>query len=109
MKGDLQKTILLELDEHPTLSDAMLLSIENNRCCLYSDLNSIHDFKLLQLSWVFDINYPITFQLLQERNYLTSLCSTLPQDQKIQQIKEHVNRFVASQISSQRLPKTSEG
>lgn len=96
--GDIHKTIHLELDDYPTCSDAMVESIMNNQCCLYCDLKSAHDFKILQLSWVFDINYPYTFKLLQERRYLSSLGSLLPQDQKILQLIDHVNRFVSSKI-----------
>jgi HD superfamily phosphohydrolase YqeK len=97
--GELQKTIHLELDDFPTCSDAMAESILNNQCCLYRDLKTAHDFKMLQLSWVFDINYPYTFKLLQERNYLSSLGSLLPQDPKILQLIDHVNRFVSSKIT----------
>jgi HD superfamily phosphohydrolase YqeK len=108
LRGELKKTIYLELDEQPTFSETMLISILNNHCCLYSDLKSVHDFKLLQLSWVFDINFPITFKLLQANKYLPQIYSLLPREENIQLLIEHVNQYVASKANSQMLQKTSE-
>jgi HD superfamily phosphohydrolase YqeK len=102
IQGNLNKTILLELEDQPTFSETMLICILNNQCCLYSDLKSAHDFKLLQLSWVFDINYPITFKLLQDRNYLSRLCSYLPREQNIQLVAEHVNQYVSTKATGQK-------
>lgn len=96
--GETNKTIQLELEEKPTYSETMLISILNNRCCLYSNLESIHDFKLLQLSWVYDINFPVTFSMLQERKYIEQICSTLPKLENIQLMTEHVLAYVAMKI-----------
>jgi hypothetical protein len=38
----------------------------------------LNDFKLLQISWVYDLNFATTRRLLLEREYLPKLAATLP-------------------------------
>jgi hypothetical protein len=40
-------------------------------------LKTLNDFKLLQMGWVYDINFPRTFQLIRERGYLKMIGDAL--------------------------------
>jgi hypothetical protein len=44
----------------------------------------LNDFKVLQISWVYDLSFATTRRLLLERNYLTQLAATLPDDPQVQ-------------------------
>ena len=44
-----------------------------------TDLRTLNDFKLLQLGWVYDLNFPRTFQIVKERRYLEKIRQALPQ------------------------------
>ena len=44
----------------------------------------MNDFKLMQLSWVYDLNYKASFRLLSERDYANRISETLPHAEKIQ-------------------------
>jgi hypothetical protein len=41
-------------------------------------LQTVNDFKLLQISWVFDLHFPLSFKLAMERGDLARLASTIP-------------------------------
>jgi hypothetical protein len=41
-------------------------------------VRSLNDFKLLQLSWVFDLNFPVSFRIIRERRLIEQLAATLP-------------------------------
>jgi hypothetical protein len=43
-------------------------------------LKSLNDFMILQLSWVFDLNFPAAFRLALERDVVGRLAARLPQD-----------------------------
>lgn len=106
--GNPGNTIHLELDSHPSYSDSMMDAILNNQCCYYSDLKTVHDFKLLQLSWIFDVNFPITFQKIIEKEYLTELFDQLPTTKKVAKLIKKINQFVNSKLNLQTFQETSE-
>ncbi len=44
---------------------------------------TLNDFKLLQVSWVFDVNFGPTFRAIRERSYIESIAATLPQTEEV--------------------------
>ena len=44
------------------------------------DLKTIDDFKALQMSWIFDVNYRRSFDILQERQALRKIYETMSAD-----------------------------
>jgi len=59
-------------------------------------VRTLTDFKLLQLSWVFDLNFPESFRILAERGYIGGLAATLPACEElaaaVAAVREHVRR-----------------
>ncbi len=57
----------------------------------------INDFRVLQMSWVYDLNFPTTFRLLRERNYLNHLAAGLPEDSGLSKATdnalEHISKM----------------
>ena len=62
------------------------------------DLKTLNDFKLLQIGWVYDLNFVPSFQTVQNRKYIEKLEETLPQSKEIkeavQQAHDYVNSFL---------------
>jgi putative nucleotidyltransferase with HDIG domain len=46
-------------------------------------MRTLNDFRLVQLSWVNDLNFRTTFRLLLERDYIRRIAAHLPQNEKI--------------------------
>lgn len=46
---------------------------------------TLNDYKLLQISWVFDVNFGPTFDAVYERQYIQKIAATLPQTQEIRE------------------------
>jgi hypothetical protein len=40
----------------------------------------LNDFKLLQISWVYDLNFRSSYRLLQQRGHIPLLAATIPPD-----------------------------
>jgi len=109
LNGEIEKAIHLGLEGSHHFSNKMISDILNNRCCLYRDLVSTDDFKLLQLSWIFDINFDFSFTLLKEKNYIVKISSLLPKSISTQSICQHLHAFMESKINSQTSQKISAG
>jgi hypothetical protein len=64
-----------------------------------SELKSLNDFKLLQLSWVFDLNFPASFRLVLDRGYIDRLSMNLPEDVNVESILGLIKEYVAGKAS----------
>jgi hypothetical protein len=73
----------LGLPDSSGYSDKVLSHIFDKKVAPLSSLRTLNDFKLTQLSWVFDLNFDETFRLLLERKYIDKIIGTLPQTNEI--------------------------
>jgi putative nucleotidyltransferase with HDIG domain len=83
----------------PDCSPDVLSSLQQRKMVNLSLLKSLNDFKLLQLSWVFDLNFTATFRLLLERGYIDGLCATLPKESAVENAVRGVREFVAGKAA----------
>jgi hypothetical protein len=72
-------TIELDLPDVDRVSARVYDALMKGKLVHVADLNTLHDFKLLQIGWIYDVNFPRTFQIVQERRYLEKIRDTLPQ------------------------------
>ncbi len=64
-----------------------------------SDLRTLNDFKLLQLTWLYDINFPDSLLMVLERKYIETIAHSLPDNDDIRGavnlVREHVHKKLA--------------
>lgn len=86
----------LEFDvpDTPSCSDNIVVDFLNNRMIKLADVRNLNDIKLLRLSWIFDINFPVTLALLKERGYLERILSSMPETEEVQTIRKHLENFL---------------
>lgn len=61
-------------------------------------LKTINEFKVLQMSWVFDINFRPTFEILRERDDIGVLAATLPDTPLLRQALDFVNSYIDKRL-----------
>ncbi|MGD8542599.1 MAG: HD domain-containing protein [Desulfobacteraceae bacterium] len=88
--------IELGLPDPPTCSPAAIKSLAAGRMVDLADLRCLNDFKLLQLGWVFDLNFQPAFQALQARGYIQKITASLPPANGLGAALERVRRHVAA-------------
>ena len=71
------KSIELDLPDTPEFSKKILKDIIAGRIARTDDMKTLNDFKALQMSWIFDVNFPCTFKIIQERRYLEKIRDTI--------------------------------
>ncbi len=69
----------------PEVTPTCLAALAEGRIVKLDQARMLNDFKLLQISWVYDLNYATTRRLLLERGYLPKLAATLPDTPPVQQ------------------------
>lgn len=88
--------VLLDLPDTGACSQRTLDEVVAGRMPHRDLLATVDDIKLLQLSWVYDLNFAESFNLMVERGYLETLASLLPRQPGCQEAVDVVRNFVKS-------------
>ena len=72
-----KKAIELDMPDEPRISDKVLEQISQFKMINFDDLQTLNDFKLLKISWIFDLNFPISHALVLENDSLTKIYNSL--------------------------------
>ena len=91
--------VALGLPDTPEYSEDALSSLYNEKIVSFSTIKTLNDFKLLQLSWIFDLNFLPSFRLLSERSYIERITAHLPQVKAINNLALVLKGFIRAKIS----------
>lgn len=94
------KTLELELPDSGEISDEVFKAIINKQVVLKESMRTLNDFKLLQIGWLFDLNFDYSIQRLYEKKYLDKIFKTLPKNEKVDQIKEVVSDYFENRLNT---------
>jgi len=101
-KGEDQnpKSVLeLGLPDTPGYSDKILNDLYSGKTSSASAIKNLNDFKLLQIGWVYDINFSPTFREIKKRNYIGEIASTLPETQGLKQVLRIAENYLATHVT----------
>lgn len=90
--------VFLGLPETGLCSPRALEEVVAGRMPNRALLATVDDLKLLQLSWVYDLNFAESFNIMIERNYLESLASLLPDQAGCREAVAVVRAFVRARL-----------
>jgi hypothetical protein len=87
-------TIVWGLPNHPICSPKILNALRRQEMADTRHMVSLNDYKLLQISWVFDVNFAPTFGAVHERQYVEKIAATLTPGIEVGQIVETVLAYL---------------
>jgi putative nucleotidyltransferase with HDIG domain len=88
----------VELPDEPGYSKDVAADILKGKRIDYARLRTWNDMKLLQMGWVYDVNFVATLRQIKSRRYLEKLAVFLPQTPEIEKVKETVLAYLDSRI-----------
>jgi len=86
----------LGLSESPTCSPDVLNALFEHRFAFMQDAKTTDDVKLIQISWVFDLNFLPSIQTVKKRRYIEKLSALLPQAEEIKEAIKQVQDYMDS-------------
>lgn len=93
-----KENIFLNIQDEPTKwTDSIIQSIENHQTVKYTDLRYTNDFKLLLGAWVYNLDFPISRQIVKEKQLLNPILSSLPKNKTIQSITQKIYKYLDNQ------------
>jgi len=94
--------VSLELPDTPEYSKNILSLLYKKQIVPLSRIKTLNDFKLLQLSWLYDLNFKPSFQLFLERDYMNRITAQLPQTKEIQRVLRSLEEFINHRFKNNR-------
>jgi len=90
--------IELDLPDTPGVSAPVFEAMMQKKIVETRHMRNLNDFKLLQMGWIFDINFPPTFRHVRERRYLEKIRASLPDCAEIEEIYACVQNHLAGRL-----------
>ncbi len=90
----------LGLPETVDYSPEALQCIAERRVFMLRQLRSLNDFRLLQLSWIFDLNYSEAIRMALSRDYPHRILVHLPQTNEIRMAVDSVVQYMNERIAN---------
>lgn len=98
--GKRNGAIELGLPDTPGISDDVYRDLMEGSVVDFTHLRNLNDFKLLQVGWIYDINFAPTFQSIQKRGYMKMIRDVLPASEKTGKIFSLVLSYLDEQLSN---------
>jgi len=86
------------LPDTPEYSKEILERIYKKQKVSYTALRTVNDFRLMNLSWGYAMNFKASYRLLRERDYLNRVIKHLPGTEDIAGAAALVQEFVEEQL-----------
>ncbi len=94
------ESVSLGLPDTEGYSRAALEAVCEARLVRIQDLQNLHDFLLLQTSWVYDLNFSPSVAVMLEKGYMDRLQANLPPTPEIERAFEIVFRYAETALVS---------
>lgn len=91
-KNKNQKDYIIKLKDKPTISKKIYNKTLNGQAINYDQLESINDLKIMQLGWIYDINFKETKKIIQKRNYLEIIYNSMDKSKKTKKLYKRIKR-----------------
>jgi len=99
MPADQQPSAVgLGLADTPGYSPEVLACLRGGLMVQLSSLTTLNDFKLLQLSWIYDLNFSASFAIVEERDYINRMAATLPGTEDVAAAVDAVREYVREKL-----------
>jgi len=86
--------IELDLPDTPTVSEEVYRDILEKKVVDFHHMRNLNDFKLLQMGWVFDLNFPLSLRKVAERGYIEKIMAVLPELPEVKKIYEIISSHI---------------
>lgn len=98
--NEAQRSAAVELDlpDTPEVSEEVMTSLTEGKMISLHQLKSLNDFKLLQMAWVYDVNYQPTFRMIYERDFLKKIRDTMPATEGINRIYSRLISYLKEKL-----------
>jgi hypothetical protein len=97
-KDSLASAAGLGLPDVPEYSDEIIAAVLEKRTASLSSLKSLNDFILLQLSWIYDLNFKPSVRILMEKEIIERFLRFLPRTEDMIHVSRTLSDYAREQL-----------
>jgi len=97
--GSRAEAVSLGLPDGPGYSPAVLASLKRGEMARKADLATRNDLKLLQLAWLYDLNFTASLRMVSEQDYIQKIAAMLPRNDEIAQVVDLAREYVREKLN----------
>ena len=90
----------LPTNDPDNYTQSVLQAVFDQRRVSYSELQTINDVKLLQMGWIFDINFPRSLIRIRQNGHIEQIMALLPEDDQLKNAVLYVRQYMDTQIAA---------
>jgi len=88
----------LGLSDTPEYSPGVLASLERREMVRLTSLRTLSDFMLLQLAWIYDLNFAPSLRMVLERGVIEQLSEAVPRTPEVERAIENLRQYVIGRL-----------
>ncbi len=97
--GNKNSSITLGFSNKAKYNPVIIEKILRKEMVDYADIQSVTDFLLTSLSWIYDINFVYSLKIISERSYIERIFKLLPVNDLFSNIKEKISTYIEERLS----------
>ena len=90
----------LGLPDAGEYSPGVLASLERREMVRLTSLRTLNDFRLLQLAWIYDLNFIPSLAMVLERSVIEQLTASMPQSDELSRVVGNLRDYVRARIDA---------
>jgi hypothetical protein len=94
-----KETVQVGIPDGSSVSLEVYRRILTGKVVPYEMIKTVADFKMIQLGWVFDLNFSHSFKCVKERDYIGALKKQLPPVPEVLQVIRIVETYLEERIA----------
>jgi len=99
-KQDRASATALGVPDTPEYSAVMLSCILKKQVASYSNIKTENDFKLMKLSWLYDMHFKESVKLMRKNNYIDRIIDKLPQTDEIKSAMATLKDYLSDRLNT---------
>lgn len=96
--SDIPSEAGMGLPDLPVYSDEVLRDIDQRHTASMTHLRTLNDFKLMLMSWVYDINFSTSIRVLAEQDYIDRLAALLPRTEALTRTRSSLHSYIRERL-----------
>lgn len=88
------RVLVQGVTNQPEISENVFEKLSSGKVISYGELRTMEDLKLMQLAWVYDINYKRSLEIIKEQEYLKSIYNTMVPSDKAAKFYRKINKYL---------------
>lgn len=90
--------LTLGLEEKPHITKSVIKSVLNGKTVEKKELKTVNDFKLMQMSWIYDVNLKKSYSLINQKQFLKQLFDCLPKTDHVFEAYRKAKIYIENQL-----------